>query len=76
MFYVIGWLYDGTGSYNISFHVAGTVVAISGSMLYFIPLIQRCLGRSKVILQKEIDIEKPTSDNGTKDTEMQSMVSA
>jgi len=29
----------------VSFHVAGTVVAISGSMLYFIPLVQRCLGR-------------------------------
>jgi len=39
----IGWLYDGTGSYDISFIVAGVVVAFSGIMLFFIPLVRRCL---------------------------------
>ncbi|KAJ8309968.1 hypothetical protein KUTeg_011833 [Tegillarca granosa] len=72
---IAGWLYDGTGSYNISFHVAGTVVAISGSMLYLIPLIQKCLGRSSVIVHREIDIKEP-SDNGNNETEMQTVVSA
>lgn len=40
---IAGWLYDGTGSYDVSFIVAGVVVAISGLMLYFIPLVRRCL---------------------------------
>uniref|UniRef100_A0A8W8IN66 Monocarboxylate transporter 13 n=1 Tax=Magallana gigas TaxID=29159 RepID=A0A8W8IN66_MAGGI len=45
---IAGWLYDGTGSYDISFYVAGTMVAISGAMLYFLPLVQKCLGLSFV----------------------------
>lgn len=38
-----GWLYDGTGSYDVSFIVAGVVVAVSGVMLFFIPLVKKCL---------------------------------
>ncbi|WAR27371.1 MOT5-like protein [Mya arenaria] len=40
---IAGWLYDGTGSYDISFIVAGIVVAFSGVMLFFIPLVRKCL---------------------------------
>lgn len=36
-----GWLYDWTGSYDISFIVMGTLIAISGLMLFFLPPIQR-----------------------------------
>ncbi|OWF56683.1 monocarboxylate transporter 7-like [Mizuhopecten yessoensis] len=43
---IAGWLYDATGSYDISFQLCGTVVAVSGFMLYSIPLIQKCLGRT------------------------------
>lgn len=38
-----GWLYDGTGSYDVSFIVAGVIVALSGIMLFFIPLVRRCI---------------------------------
>ena len=47
-FYIVisisGWLYDGTGSYDMSFILAGVVVALSGVMLFFIPLVKRCMG--------------------------------
>ncbi|GFN83936.1 monocarboxylate transporter [Plakobranchus ocellatus] len=36
-----GWLYDWTGSYDISFIAMGTLIAISGAMLFFLPPIQR-----------------------------------
>lgn len=44
---IAGWLYDGTGSYDVSFIVAGVVVAISGVMLYFIPLVRTCLRKQE-----------------------------
>ena len=43
MVFISGWLYDGTGSYDVSFIVAGVIVAVSGVMLYFIPLVRRCI---------------------------------
>jgi len=45
---IAGRLRDTTNSYDPAFYVAGTMIAISGLMLYFIPLIQRCMGQSKV----------------------------
>ncbi|CAG5128796.1 unnamed protein product [Candidula unifasciata] len=36
-----GWLCDWTGSYDISFIVMGSLIAVSGSMIYFLPLVQR-----------------------------------
>ncbi|KAL4220520.1 Mct1p [Mactra antiquata] len=44
---IAGWLYDGTGSYDVSFIVAGVIVAISGLMLYFIPLVKRFINKDK-----------------------------
>ncbi|XP_048745466.2 monocarboxylate transporter 9-like [Ostrea edulis] len=57
---IAGWLYDGTGSYDISFHVAGTMVAISGAMLYAIPFVQKCLGRKPPT--DEIEISAPQEE--------------
>ena len=65
---LLGWLYDGTGSYNVSFYVSGTVVAISGSMLYVIPFLQRLLGRTS---ETDITIDIPTlksSEEGQNNT--------
>ncbi|XP_060563281.1 monocarboxylate transporter 5-like [Ruditapes philippinarum] len=45
---IAGWLYDGTGSYDVSFIVAGVIVAVSGIMLYFIPLVRRCIDKDDV----------------------------
>ncbi|XP_050398485.1 monocarboxylate transporter 12 [Patella vulgata] len=36
-----GWMYDWTGSYDVSFQVNGAMVAFSGAMLYFIPMVIR-----------------------------------
>lgn len=53
---IAGWLYDGTGSYDVSFQLCGTMVAISGFMLYFIPLVQKCLGRTGPPGQTELTV--------------------
>lgn len=57
---ISGWLYDETGSYDISFYVAGTTVALSGAMLYFIPLLQKCLGRESP--RDEFDVPEPEQE--------------
>ncbi|KAL3848224.1 hypothetical protein ACJMK2_019097 [Sinanodonta woodiana] len=44
---IAGWLYDATGSYDMSFLAAGIVVALSGIMLYFIPLVRKCIHKKK-----------------------------
>lgn len=36
-----GWLCDWTGSYDISFILMGILIAVSGCMLYLLPLVQR-----------------------------------
>lgn len=64
-FMITGWSYDGTGNYDIFFYVAGTMVAISGAMLYFLPLVQKCLGRRPP--KDEIELSIP-------DLEIQDMV--
>lgn len=34
-----GWLYDITGTYNLSFYLAGLFIALSGALLLVMPLI-------------------------------------
>ncbi|XP_070172884.1 monocarboxylate transporter 5-like [Littorina saxatilis] len=36
-----GWMCDWTGSYDISFNVMGSLIAVSGIMLFFLPCVQR-----------------------------------
>ncbi|XP_035742954.1 monocarboxylate transporter 12-B-like isoform X1 [Vespa mandarinia] len=38
---VAGWLYDGLASYDPGFYTAGSMIAISGLMLFFIPVLQQ-----------------------------------
>jgi len=45
---IAGRLKDTTNSYDPAFYVAGVMIAISGLMLFAIPLLQRCSGKSKV----------------------------
>ncbi|XP_058064043.1 monocarboxylate transporter 12 [Anopheles bellator] len=42
---IAGWLYDFTLSYGPGFLMAGSTIAISGVMLFAIPLMQRCAMR-------------------------------
>lgn len=44
---VLGWLYDATHSYMWPFAVTGGSIAISGVMLYFIPLLSRLQHRRR-----------------------------
>lgn len=68
---IAGWLYDATGSYDISFYVAGTVVAFSGAVLYIIPVIQKCTGRKSYSRNTEFIVNNSdTLDNEMKEVEM------
>lgn len=43
--FLLGWLYDITGSYDWSFYLAGFFIALSGTMLMVMPLLdmfRRC----------------------------------
>jgi MFS-type transporter involved in bile tolerance (Atg22 family) len=40
IFFHLGWLYDVTGSYNMSFYGIGTVLVVGGVLLSFIPVVQ------------------------------------
>lgn len=59
-----GWMCDWTGSYDISFHVMGALIAVSGAMLYLLPFVQRRYEKSCPKEQKEFEIEmgKQTND--------------
>lgn len=37
--FLSGWLYDITGSYDLSFYLAGFFIALSGALLLVMPLI-------------------------------------
>ncbi|XP_015607738.1 monocarboxylate transporter 12 [Cephus cinctus] len=49
---IAGWLYDGLKSYDPGFYVAGSMIAISGLMLFFIPMIQRRVRQKEERLKK------------------------
>ncbi|XP_039290550.1 uncharacterized protein LOC111047355 [Nilaparvata lugens] len=36
-----GWLYDITGSYNLSFYLAGIFIALSGALLVVLPIVEK-----------------------------------
>ncbi|KAI1278106.1 Monocarboxylate transporter 9 [Halotydeus destructor] len=38
---IVGWLYDLTGSYSPGFNFAGASIALSGLMLFFVPVVER-----------------------------------
>lgn len=50
VFIVSGWLYDITGTYDLSFYLAGFFIALSGALLLAMPLIsfyRKCLHGSR-----------------------------
>ncbi len=51
-------MYDWTGSYDISFHVNGAVIALSGLMLFFIPCVVRYQDRRGGVSERDIEYGK------------------
>ena len=49
-----GWLYDATGSYVWPFAVTGGSIAVSGAMLYFIPLLTKLQHKRRT--RKEVNM--------------------
>ncbi|XP_012943361.1 monocarboxylate transporter 12 [Aplysia californica] len=54
---IAGWLCDWTGSYDISFIVMGILIAVSGAMLYFLPLVERYYQRKVPMVNLVRDME-------------------
>lgn len=52
-----GWIYDITGTYNMSFYMAGLFIAISGVMLTIIPIFKLC--KRKVFKQEQSQTPSP-----------------
>ncbi|KAL8586249.1 hypothetical protein ACOMHN_003764 [Nucella lapillus] len=48
-----GWMCDWTGSYDISFNVMGSLIAVSGAMLYLLPMVQRRYRRNMLPERRE-----------------------
>lgn len=42
-----GWLYDITDSYKPGFLLAGVTIAVSGLILFFIPIVQKYTTRKE-----------------------------
>lgn len=40
-FFFTGWLYDITGTYDLSFYLAGFFIALSGLLLVVLPTLKR-----------------------------------
>jgi len=40
--FVVGWLTDNTGTYNVSFVASGIVICCSGFLLFAAPALRRC----------------------------------
>ena len=61
-----GWLYDVTGSYNLSFHVAGIPIIFGAILLFFIPWAQRTSHTTNVMtaVQSSDDVEGIAANDG------------
>ena len=58
----VGWLYDATHSYVWPFAVTGGSIAISGFMLYFIPLLSRLQHRRRTRDEVNMGVRIGVSD--------------
>ena len=63
--FFLGWLYDSIGSYDVGFYFAGTMITISGVMLFGIPWIKP----KRLNFPIEGDLESPTDKIAEEDEE-------
>ena len=61
-----GWLHDATGSYNLSFHVAGIPIIFGAVLLFFIPWAQRTSQTTNVMtaVKSSDDVEDTSLEGG------------
>ncbi|KAF7265684.1 hypothetical protein GWI33_020768 [Rhynchophorus ferrugineus] len=62
-----GWLYDITGTYHLSFYLAGLFIAISGLMLVVIPVTKRYKRFVKEKTSSEASIKESSQNDNNKD---------
>ena len=43
----IGWVFDMTGTYDVSFYIIGSVITVSGAMMFPILLMRSCAKKRK-----------------------------
>lgn len=63
-----GWLYDITGTYNLSFYLAGLFIGISGLMLIVIPILKRYRRFIRERSSSEASIKETPPSNDLKTT--------
>ncbi len=64
IFCLPGWLSDETGTYDLTFFVAGVIMLVSGLMLFAIPCMRRCDRNSRDhqdAISVDVDPESPES---------------
>ncbi|KFM69265.1 Monocarboxylate transporter 9, partial [Stegodyphus mimosarum] len=52
---ITGWLHDYTGSYDPGFYVSGGMIAFSGMMLFFIPVVRKISNDQNKTLPPDIE---------------------
>ncbi|XP_013393838.1 monocarboxylate transporter 12 [Lingula anatina] len=70
---IVGWVFDGTNSYDIAFYITGSMVALSGMMLFVIPQVQRWQDKKRGVTKKEIEMGKIVSPDQPITPEAQSV---
>ena len=61
--HVLGFLYDITGTYNLSFYIAGTFIMMAGVINLPLRQLKKCLGQNieKTQSNSQSDIESSVS---------------
>lgn len=59
--FTLGWIIDSSGSYDLSFYLAGAVISISGLILLIVPCVRKC----RHLARKEYVDEEDPVDAGS-----------
>lgn len=59
--FTVGWLIDSSGSYDLTFYLAGAVISISGLVLLIAPCARKC----RHLARKEYVDEEDPVDGGS-----------
>jgi len=66
---IIGWFYDAIGSYDVGFYFAGSVVFVSGIMLFAIPMVRRWSEAKLDAAKNQEDAEEPFNNKISEEEE-------
>ena len=76
MIRISGFLYDATGTYNISFHVAGMPLIVGAAILFFIPWAQRTADKTNLMSAAHTYAPDEVTDRESLATELAGSIAA